>query len=109
MDTADDPVLTTGAELALAYTRTIDARRVGPDTAAIDGLRAFDEPLPATGRDALETVRMLDAIGGPATMASTGARYFGFVNGAVEPVALASAWLASAWDQNAALPVMSPV
>ena len=42
-------------------------------------------------------------------MATTGARYFGFVNGAVLPVALGAAWIAAAWDQNAALPVMSPV
>ena len=109
MDVADVAVLAAGAELALAYARTVDARRVGPDAAAIAGLDVFDEPLPDGGRDPLETVRMLGTFGGPATMASTGARYFGFVNGAVEPVALASAWLTSAWDQNAALPVMSPV
>ncbi len=36
-------------------------------------------------------------------------RYFGFVNGATYPVALGSSWLVSAWDQNTALPVMSPV
>ena len=47
--------------------------------------------------------------GARATVATTGRRYFGFVNGATHPVALGSAWLASSWDQNAALPVMSPV
>lgn len=42
-------------------------------------------------------------------MATTGPRYFGFVNGATLPIALASGWLGMAWDHNAALPVMSPV
>ena len=42
-------------------------------------------------------------------MGSTGPSYFGFVNGATFPVALGAAFLADAWDQNAALPVMSPV
>ena len=40
---------------------------------------------------------------------STGGRYFGFVTGGVEPIALAASTLAGAWDQNAALPVMSPI
>ena len=40
---------------------------------------------------------------------STGGRYFGFVTGGVEPIALAASTLAGAWDQNAALPVMSPL
>ena len=31
------------------------------------------------------------------------------MNGATHPVALGSSWLVSAWDQNTALPVMSPV
>ena len=42
-------------------------------------------------------------------MGSTGANYFGFVNGATYPVALGASMIVNAWDQNAALPVMSPV
>ena len=40
---------------------------------------------------------------------TTGGRYFGFVTGGIEPIALAASTLAGAWDQNAALPVMSPL
>ena len=72
-------------------------------------LAAFDEPLPEVGAGERETLARLDQVGSPATVATTGRRYFGFVNGATLPVALASSWLVSAWDQNAALPVMSPV
>ena len=42
-------------------------------------------------------------------MASAGPRYFGFVIGGAWPIAVAASWLLAAWDQNAALSVMSPV
>jgi glutamate/tyrosine decarboxylase-like PLP-dependent enzyme len=42
-------------------------------------------------------------------MGSAGPHYYGFVNGATYPVALGASFLADAWDQNAALPVMSPI
>ncbi len=98
-----------GAAVSLDYVAGVDDRRVAPAPEAIAGLSAFDEQLPEDGTGAEETLRLLDAAGSPATVATTGPRYFGFVNGATYPVALASAWLAAAWDQNAALPVMSPV
>jgi glutamate/tyrosine decarboxylase-like PLP-dependent enzyme len=102
-------VLEAAAAAALAYTRSVDDRRVFPDADALAALSAFDEPLPETGVDAVETINLLAEVGGLATVASTGPSYFGFVIGGVHPAALGAAWLADAWDQNAALPVMSPV
>jgi glutamate/tyrosine decarboxylase-like PLP-dependent enzyme len=52
---------------------------------------------------------LLDRIGSPATMATAGGRYFGFVNGGALPASVAATWMASVWDQNAALRAMSPV
>ena len=52
---------------------------------------------------------MLDEFGSPATVATTGGRYFGFVTGGALPAAVGANWLAGVWDQNASLRVMSPI
>lgn len=109
MGNDDTAVLRQAAEAALGYAATIDDRAVTPTAAALARLAEFDEDLPAAGRPAEETLRLLADVGGPATTATTGARYFGFVTGATLPVALGAAFLTDAWDQNAALPIMSPV
>lgn len=77
-----EEVLRAGVPLALDYALSIDERRVAPDARALAGLEAFDEPLPEAGLDEHETLRLLHAAGSPATMATTSARHFGFVNGA---------------------------
>jgi glutamate/tyrosine decarboxylase-like PLP-dependent enzyme len=105
----DADVLQAAAAAALEYANAVDDRRVVPDAEALAALATFDEALPDGGTDPLSTLRLLHDVGSPATVATTGGRYFGFVIGAAHPVALGSTWLLSAWDQNAALPVMSPV
>ena len=102
-------LLEDAAARALAYARTVDERRVFPDATALDALAGFAEPLPEHGESAAATLRMLDELGSPGTVASTGADYFGFVTGGTLPAALGASWLATSWDQNAALPIMSPV
>ncbi|MEM7020413.1 MAG: aminotransferase class V-fold PLP-dependent enzyme, partial [Pseudomonadota bacterium] len=84
-------------------------RNVFPTEQALAGLAQFDESLPQTSGDAAEILALLNQYGGPATVAQTGGRYFGFVNGGVVPASLAARWLADFWDQNAALYVISPV
>jgi glutamate/tyrosine decarboxylase-like PLP-dependent enzyme len=96
------------AERAGRYLASLDQRPVAPDDAALAGLARFDEPLPELPGNPAATLALLDEAGSPATMASAGGRYFGFVTGGSHPAALAAGWLATAWDQNAALPVMSP-
>jgi glutamate/tyrosine decarboxylase-like PLP-dependent enzyme len=105
----DADLLRTAADHAIAYAADIDARPPTPTADAVAALAAFDEPLPDGPTDPAAAIDLLERIGGPATMGTTGANYFGFVNGATYPVALGASFLVSAWDQNAALPVMSPV
>jgi len=76
------------------------------DVARLEALggRLNDDPC-----DPAEVIAQLDEFGSPATVATTGGRYFGFVTGGALPAAMAANWLAGAWDQNAALVAMSPV
>ena len=101
-------LLADAATRAAAYLEGLPARSVAPTARAIAALSHFDRPLPEQPIDAVTVLRDLDEIGSPGTGASAGGRYFGFVIGATLPAALAANMLASAWDQNAGLVVISP-
>jgi glutamate/tyrosine decarboxylase-like PLP-dependent enzyme len=114
MDTQHEDALLADALLADAgrrardYLSTIGDRRVAPSADALAALGLLDFPLPAAGLDSAAVLRLIDEAGSPATVASAGPRYFGFVTGGTLPVAVAVSWLLAAWDQNTALSVMSP-
>lgn len=86
---------------ALAYLDGIPGRRVFPTPEAIAALAGFDGPLPEQGLPARQALQLLDDLGSPATTASNGGRYFGFVIGATLPAAAAAERLVLAWDQCA--------
>src|SRR5271154_3087367 len=97
------------AERAARYLEDIANRRVAPLPADVARLEALAGPLPEAPSDPSEVLALLDNFGSPATVATAGGRYFGFVIGGSLPAALAANWMAGAWDQNAAMQVMSPV
>jgi glutamate/tyrosine decarboxylase-like PLP-dependent enzyme len=84
-------------------------RNVFPSAQALADLGQFDEPMPANSGDAESILTKLHNHGSPASVAQTGGRYFGFVNGGILPVTLATKWLTDFWDQNTALHAMSPI
>lgn len=97
------------AHRANAYLASRDAQPVYPRRDAIDALHEFDTPLQEHPVDPTEVLALLDHLGSPATVKSTGGRYHGFVIGGSLPAAMSAKLLASVWDQNSALTVMSPV
>ena len=94
---------------AFEYAETLAKRPVFPTQKAIDDLEQFVESLPSHSGDAGNILEQLHQYGSPASVAQTGGRYFGFVNGGALPVTLATKWLTDFWDQNTALHVMSPI
>ncbi len=101
--------LADAARRANRYLDELPNRKVAPDPDAVTALDRLGGELPETGDTPEHILAELDEVGSPATVATAGGRYFGFVIGSGLPVALAANWLAGAWNQNAAMQVMSPV
>jgi glutamate/tyrosine decarboxylase-like PLP-dependent enzyme len=97
------------ADRAARYLHDLDERPVAPDLAAVALLRQkLDFDLPRQGQSDNDVLDFLDRFGSPATVASAGGRYFGFVTGGAVPASLAANWLANTWDQNGFSSTSSP-
>ena len=80
--------LAVAVERSRRYIQGLANRRVSPGEKEVAALSQFHEPFPERSTDPAEVVAMLDQIGSPATVASTGNRYFGFVIGGTLPACL---------------------
>lgn len=101
-------ITTEAARRAGSYIANAPHRPVAPSPDAVAGLDVFRRPLQDAPIPAREVLAELDAFGSPATVVQNHGRFFGFVNGGVEPAAAGAAILATAWDQNPGLAVTSP-
>jgi glutamate/tyrosine decarboxylase-like PLP-dependent enzyme len=102
-------LLSQARALAGKYIDGIHDRSVMPTASALEGLAELRRPLPMDSTDPSQILEDLDRIGSPATVATTGGRFFGFVVGGALPITVAASWLANAWDQNAGTWILAPI
>ena len=102
-------LLREAAERATRYLACLDARSVAVSQDALARLTALDESLPGGPTDPATVLALLDDLGSPATTATAGGRFFGFVVGGSLPITLAATWLAAAWDQDAGMSAICPI
>src|SRR4029077_14097805 len=72
-------LLDAAARRASRYLESLDTRSVAPAKEAIAALGKFAQDFPKHTSTAEAVLAELDEIGSPATMASAGGRFFGFV------------------------------
>src|SRR3954470_12401950 len=96
-------------QYAKHYIEELPDYPVFPSPTAIQYLEKLDTPLQEESLEADAVLALLEYVGSPATVKSTGGRYYGFVTGGCLPAALSAKLMATVWDQNAAMTVMSPV
>jgi glutamate/tyrosine decarboxylase-like PLP-dependent enzyme len=102
-------LLVDAATRAANYIDGLGEREVPPLPGSVDQLiAALDAPLPNEPSTPADILAFLDMHGSPATVASAGGRYFGFVTGGALPATVAAQYLAAAWDQNCFSFVSSP-
>ena len=101
LDTPRRRLMLDAATRGANYLDSLETRPVFPREADVARLReALHGDMPAGPTPDAEVLAFLDDYGSPATVASAGGRYFGFVTGGALPATVASHMLAIAWDQN---------
>ena len=83
-------LLDDAAKRASRYLESLNARSVAPEKEAVAALARFDQAFPEHTSSAEAVLAELDEIGSPATMASAGGRFFGFVIGGSLPATVAA-------------------
>lgn len=102
-------LLVDAANRAANYIEGLRVRDVRPLRGSVERLmQALDHPLPDQPSRSTDVLAFLDDYGSPATVASAGGRYFGFVTGGALPVTVAAEYLAAGWDQNCFSFISSP-
>lgn len=91
------------AQRASRYLEDLETRRVAPTAGALTRLAELESDFGDAPMDPSAILALLDDIGSPATVASAGPRYFGFVIGGSLPAALAANWATTETDVDRSL------
>jgi glutamate/tyrosine decarboxylase-like PLP-dependent enzyme len=106
---ADQTIFNNALQYGKQYLEKAFERNVYPTEEALQNLKQFDEKMPDNSSLSTEVINSLYIYGAPATVSQIGGRYFGFVCGSSVPAGLAAKVLATFWDQNTAMYVLSPL
>jgi glutamate/tyrosine decarboxylase-like PLP-dependent enzyme len=101
-----DDLLREAAARAARYRNDVMVEPIRPEPGA--DLSELGGDLPDGPTEPMQVLKLIDDIGSPATMGFSSPRFFGWVIGGVQPIALAADWLVSAWDQPTYAAVASP-
>lgn len=101
-----DDLLQEAAARAARYRNDVMVDPIRPEPGA--DLSELTGDLPEEPTDPMQVLKLMDEVGSPATMGFSSPRFFGWVIGGVQPVALAADWMVSAWDQPTYAAVASP-
>jgi glutamate/tyrosine decarboxylase-like PLP-dependent enzyme len=107
--TTEEKLMQDADERAADYLRTLNTRPVFPDTAQLQTLDVFDENIPSAPTEPADMLALLDDVGSPNTVVSTGPHYYGFVIGGLLPGAAAAERMINVWDQCASSHINSPI
>ena len=103
-----DEVLDAANAHARAWLSGVNGRAVPPMIGSHEVADRLGRTLPDDGAPAAEVIERLVAAIEPGLIATGSPRFYGWVIGGTQPVALAADWLVSTWDQNAALRTITP-
>jgi glutamate/tyrosine decarboxylase-like PLP-dependent enzyme len=106
--TDDHPLLSRTVAHATEFLDSLPDRPAAAAATAAEVHAALSTPLTQDGLADLRVIDDLVSTVTPGLVASAGPRYFGFVTGGAQPVALAADWLTAVWDQNGASEMISP-
>ncbi len=109
MKIVNEEILHRAAGYAVEYLEALPERHVGARATRDELLAALRVPLTDQGESPDAVIDALAQQAPRGTVGSAGPRYFGFVIGGSLPVAVATDWLVSSWDQNSGIFAVSPL
>jgi glutamate/tyrosine decarboxylase-like PLP-dependent enzyme len=104
----DDALLDLARRHADAWLAALPERPIPPRATIDEMLDALGRDLPEHGEPAEAVIERLAERVEPGLMAMGSPRFYGWVIGGTQPVALAADWLVSTWDQNTVLRSVAP-